>query len=211
MATSTKAQFLFPPAYGEGAGNVLQAYGPAMAPEGMPAWLWGQGTPGAIVPFTTVNKGSLYSEVNTTDDDPALWFKVDEGGDAADWVSVGKTGVVHVRSSLFDIDAADSEQVMFHAVTASEILEVGILWEEATGTSGAVLGDITIGTATGGAEIVAATAYGLSQASGTYVTLTLKAAGASLAAGTSVFASHDDAGTSFSGTYRVLMKIRVEA
>jgi len=211
MAASTKAWYVYPPAPGlGGAGEVSPPHG-AMMPEGAPAWLWGQGTPGAIAPFTIVNKGSFYSEVNAPDDDPHLWMKVDEGDATTDWVSVGNTGVATIRSMLFPIDATDSEQVIFHAVTACEILEAGLMWEEATGTSGAVLGDITIGTATGGAEIVAATSYGLSQASGAYTALVLKAAGVELAAGTSVFASHDDAGTSFTGTYRILMKIRVEA
>jgi hypothetical protein len=59
-----------------------------MLPENSPAWLWGQGTPSAIAPFTTVNKGSFYSEVNATDDETGhVWMKVDEGGDAADWVT----------------------------------------------------------------------------------------------------------------------------
>lgn len=208
MAASTKAYFLYPPSPGIGAGHVNPPSG-GLHPENSPAWLWGQGTPAAIAPFTTVNKGSIYSEVNASDDDPNLWFKVDEGGDTADWVLQGNTGVVTIRSTLFDIDAADSEQVVFHAVTACQILEAGLMWEEATGTSGAVLGDITVGTTTGGAELVAATSYPLSTASGAYTALTLVTG--VLAAGDSVFASHDDAGTGFAGTYRLLLKIRVEA
>ena len=51
--------------YGQGgAGNLLNAYASQLAPEGMPSWIWGQGTPAAFQPWTTVNKGSLYSEVN---------------------------------------------------------------------------------------------------------------------------------------------------
>ncbi len=210
MAASTKAIVLIPPGYAEGAGSDFDAYSSPLAPENQPAWLWGQGTPAAIPPFTTVNKGSIYSEVNTTDDDPALWEKVDEGGDTADWVLMGNTGVVEVWSALFDISAADSEQVVFNAVTASQILEAGLVWNEATVASDSNEGDITIGTTSGGAQIVTATSYGLSQASGAYQALVLEAAGVSLAAGTSVFASHDDA-ASAAGTYRLLLKIRVEA
>ena len=206
MTASTKAWFLLQSMLG-GAGVVSGPSG-AVQPEEAPAWLWGQGTPAAIAPFLTVQKGSLYSQANATDDEPHLWVKVDEGGDTADWVRVGNTGVIIVRSGIYDASAADSEQVIFNAVTACEVIEAGLIWEEATDTTGAQVGDITIGTATGGGQIVAATSYGVAQASGAYQALTI-AAGA-LAAGTSVFASHDDNGSE-AGTYRVQLKIRVEA
>ena len=207
MATSTQAYFLNPPAPGVGAGHTNPPSG-GLHPENSPAWLWGQGTPAAIAPFTTVNKGSLYSQVNATDDNPHLWMKVDEGGDAADWVLQGNTGVLIVRSALIDISDGPKEQVIFNAVTACEVIEAGLIWEEATDTTGAQVGDITIGTATGGGEIVAATSYGVAQASGAYQALTI--VDGALAAGSSVFASDDDAGTD-PGTCRVQLKIRVEA
>jgi len=206
MTASTNAWYVFPSTDLGGTGVISGPSG-AVQPEEAPAWLWGNGTPAAIVPFTTVNKGSLYSEVNATDDDTNLWMKVDEGGDAADWVRVGNTGIVFVLSMLYNISDAANEQVVFNAVTACEVLEAGLIWEEATDTAGADAGDITIGTATGGGQIVAATSYGLSQASGAYQALTLVSG--DLAAGDSVFASHDQAAEA--GTYRLLMKIRVEA
>jgi len=206
MATSTQAYFVYP-APGIGAGHITPATS-GILPENSPAWLWGQGTPAAIAPFTTVNKGSVYSQVNATDDDPNIWLKVDEGGDAADWVLQGNTGVLIVRSDLIDASAASSEQVIFNAVTACEILEAGMIWEEATDTTGAQVGDLTLGTTTGGAEICAATSYGVSQAAGAYQACTLVSG--ALAAGSSVFASHDDNGSE-AGTYRVQLKIRVEA
>ena len=207
MATSTKAYFLYPPAPGLGAGHINPP-GSGLHLENSPAWLWGQGTPAAIAPFTTVNKGSLYSEVNATDDDPNLWVKVDEGGDAADWVRLGNTGVVIITSELYDISAAASEQVVFNAVTACQILEAGLIWNEATAASGAAEGDITIGTATGGAQIVTADGYDVSQSTGAYQALTLVTG--VLAAGSSVFASHDQA-VRADGTYFLKLKIRVEA
>ena len=206
MATSTQAYFVFP-APGVGAGHINPVAGD-MFPENSPAWLWGQGTPAAIAPFTTVNKGSVYSQVNATDDDPSIWLKVDEGGDTADWVLQGNTGILIVRSPLIDIGEADVEHVMFNAVTACEILEAGLIYEEATVTSDADEGDITIGTASAGGQIVAATPYAVSQASGSYQALTIVAG--ALAAGTSVFASHDEAANA-AGTVRVQLKIRVEA
>ena len=211
MPVSTIAFFMpgFGP-YGQGgAGNVLNAYASQLAPEGMPSWIWGQGTPGAFAPFTTVNKGSLYSEVNAADDVAAnVWLKLDEGGDAADWVEMGNTGITIVNSDLFDISAADSEQVVFEAVAGAEILEIGVVWNEATGASGAAEGDITVGTATGGAQIVAAFTYPVSTATGAYSALTIVEG--TLAAGDSVFASHDQAAGA-AGTYFLQMKIRLEA
>ena len=87
MTASAKAFFLYPPAPAlGGAGHVNPPSG-GLFPEDSPAWLWGQGTPSAIAPFTTVNKGSIYSEVDATDDETGhVWVKVDEGGDAADFV-----------------------------------------------------------------------------------------------------------------------------
>ena len=211
MPVSTIAFFMpgFGP-YGQGgAGNVLNAYASQLAPEGMPSWIWGQGTPGAFPPFTTINKGSLYSEVNAADDVAAnLWVKLDEGGDAADWVELGNTGLTTVKSDLFDISAAASEQVLFHAIGACEILTCGIIWNEATGASGAAEGDITVGTTTGGAEVVAATSYTVSQATGAYVALTLVEG--TLAAGDEVFVSHDQA-SGAAGTYFFQMEVRYEA
>lgn len=207
MTASTNAWYVFP-STGLGGAGVVSGPSGAVQPEEAPSWLWGQGTPAAIVPFTTVNKGSLYSEVNATDDDPHLWMKVDEGGDTADWVLVSNTGIVFARSELFDISAAASEQVIFSAVTACEVLEAGLIYEEASETTGAGDGDITIGTTTGGAEVVAATAYLNAQATGSYQALVL--ASGVLAAGDSIFVSHDDTGDAV-GTVRVLLKIRVEA
>jgi hypothetical protein len=176
-------------------------------PEGAPAWLWGQGSPAAFAPFTIVNKGSLYSEVNAPDDDPHVWMKVDEGGDAADWVRVGNVGVVVIRGILVDISVSDSEQVLFNAVTASEVLELGCVYQEATGTTGAADGDFTVGTASGGGQIATADPYDISKAAGSYQAGTV--ATAALAVGDSVFWSHDQA-ASAAGTYYPQMKIRVE-
>lgn len=79
MATNTVAFFVN---YPDGAQRQ-----PALVPEKAPTDLWGQGTPdGDREPFLSAQKGSLYREVNNTDDDPILWVKVDEGNDDNDWV-----------------------------------------------------------------------------------------------------------------------------
>ena len=177
-------------------------------PEPAPSILWGQGTPdGDRLPFTQVNKGSLYLAVDQTDDTSPLWVKVDEGNDNADWVKATVGGDVNPAmvsmSALYDISAADSEQVVLHAKAALTITKAYLLWNEATGASGAAEGDITIGTATGGAEIVAATAYPASKATGSVTDLTI--ASGAVAAGSSVFASHDQA-ASAAGTYFLVLE-----
>ena len=205
MAVSTAAFFLNQPRGLSGDGSYSGHW--ALGPEDQPAILWGQGTPGAIQPFTLVNKGSLYLQVDATDDTTMVWQKVDEGLDAADWVQLltaTTSGVNQVsRSALFDISAADSDQVVLHAKAALTITKAYLLWNEATAASGAAEGDITIGVTTGGNEVVAATAYTVSKATGSVSNLTI--ASGAVAINTSVFASHDQA-TGAAGTYFLFLE-----
>jgi len=115
-----------------------------------------------------------------------------------------------VSSDLFDISAADSEQVVFtnNYGKVVRILKAWILWNEATGASGAAEGDVTVGTATGGAQIVVADAYDVSQATGSVQALTLVAASEFLAADAEVFVSHDQAAGA-AGTYFFQMLVAV--
>jgi len=192
MAASKKAFFLQEP-------DPTRAES-GMWPENPPALLWGQGDPAAIEPFTRVNKGSIYANVNKTDDLPAVWMKVDEGGDAADWVLMDHKHAT--MSALYDISAADSEQVILYADRALLITSAFLLWNEATGASGAAEGDITIGTASAGAQIVAATTYAVSKATGSIQSLSL--VDGAVAATGSVFASHDVAAGA-AGTYFLVL------
>ncbi len=220
MAESVRAHSLYPPRFSSGSG-FAPGPGGAMDPEGQPSILWGQGTPnGDLAPFNLVNKGSLYMAIDQTDDNACVYEKVDEGGDNNDWVVLmlaGDTGgnvliealEVNAKShivvlpTLVDISAADSEFIAFHAVAAVEITEIGLLWEEASqDDTGVHEGDVTIGTATGGAQVVAATLYGDNQAAGSYQALTL--AEGTVAAGASLFVSHDQ--STGTGTYRVILK-----
>src|SRR3990170_5385843 len=170
MAVNTVAFLLHNPKTEAGVG-AMSSHGPgAMYPEMQPLWLWGQGTPdGDREPFLSANKGSFYAQVDATDDASHVWEKVDEGGDNDDWVSLaGPVNPTHVtqNGALFDISAADSEQVVLHAKAALTITKAYLLWNEATAASGAAEGDITIGVTTGGNEVVAATAYTVSKATG---------------------------------------------
>ena len=204
MTVNTVAYFLQNPetedALGVGLRSGDQA---ALQPEAQPAILWGQGTPdGDRAPFTSVNKGSLYMSTNQTDDTHVLWQKVDEGSDDDDWILVSNGTQVAQWGALIDISAADAEQVVFHAVAEILITEIGLLWNEATNSS-TMTGDITIGVASGGGQIVAADVFDVSQASGDYQALTI--VDGQVAAGESVFVSHDQA-ASAPGTCFVIAK-----
>jgi hypothetical protein len=160
--------------------------------------------------------------VNQTDDTTALYIKVDEGGDADDWTRVfvedqalidvndltGTAGITvenletnalsnHTRSILVDISAAASETIPLYAPAALTITRIDVVAVEAFASSTGP-GDITIGTATGGAQIVIATAYTASLASGANQNLSIVSG--AVAADGSVFQSHDTS-TGDAGTY----------
>ena len=98
-----------------------------------------------------------------------------------------------IRSDLITLADSDLEQVIFsnRFGFALRILDAWLLYNTAATTASAV-GDVTVGTTTGGAEIVAAASYTASAASGAVQALTLVIN--SLANGAEVFVSHDDAG-----------------
>ena len=106
-----------------------------------------------------------------------------------------------IRSALFDISVADSEQILLRAELGIQIFDAFLHWEEATDSAGADSGDITIGVTSGGGEIVAATAYGLSQLAASKQQLTLVSG--ILNQGQSVFASHDTVAEA--GTYYLVL------
>ena len=215
MTDSTVARFLLAQQQRYGGTGLIPVYPAALDEEGQPSILWGQGTPnGDLPPFNLVNKGSLYFSVNNADNSAAVYQKYDEGGDNNDWVAILSGGVLaealeeNARTRVItlptqvDISAADSEFVDFHAVAALTITEIGLIWLEATGASGAAAGDVTIGVSTGNGDVVNAEAYDVSQAAGDYQALTIADGG--LAAGESLFVSHDIADDT--GLYQVILK-----
>ena len=224
MAASAQAFFLVGGGASFPAGMPNHSAGGGMYPEGAPAILWGQGTPGSIAPFTLVNKGSLYMEVNNTDDTTALWMKVDEAIAVDDWTRVFVEGGALIDGSdlaagatvkvedletnartnvntsiLIDLSATASETIPLYAVAALTITAIDLIVQEAFASSTGP-GDITIGTASAGAEILAATAYTASLASGANQSLTSGIVSGAVAADGSVFQSHDEA-TGDTGTY----------
>jgi hypothetical protein len=220
MGDSTHARFLLAQQQRVGGIGLIPTYPAALDEEGQPSVLWGTGTPnGDLAPFTLVNKGSLYFSVDNADNVAAVYMKYDEGGDNADWVAILSSAVddsilaealevnarthIVVLPTLINISDGPFEVVPFHAVAALTITEIGLIWEEAS-IGGAAAGDVTIGTASGGGQIVSAVngAYGASQAVGSYQALTLTTG--AMTAGQELFISHDQVAEV--GTCRVQIK-----
>jgi len=172
MAANTKVQFLFPSQLEGGTGFVNKSG--SLDPEVAPAILWGQGTPdGDRAPFNQVNKGSLYMQVNATDDGPHVWEKVDEGGDNADWK---QTGLSYATSKDFNIDngsGTTDDDIILVPDSAILIVDAKVVYVEATDTAGAASANVKLGTAVGGAQIVAAAALEVSKAVGSKTDLTI--------------------------------------
>src|SRR5688572_20292539 len=101
MATNTQAFFVVNP-------NPSRRQ-PAGAPEPAPTFLWGQGTPdGDREPFSIAQKGTLYFEVDATDDTTMVWVKVDEGSDDADWVKFGSETSAPVNATAATLTATSA-------------------------------------------------------------------------------------------------------
>ena len=115
-----------------------------------------------------------------------------------------------ISSLLFDISGSAFEEVVFtnNFGQVVRLLKAWLLWNEATGASGAAEGDITVGTATGGAQIVVADAFDVSQATGAVQDLTLVAGSEFLAANAEVFVSLDQAAGA-AGTFFFQMLVAV--
>lgn len=99
----------------------------------------------------------------------------------------------YVRSDTFNFDngaGATIDDVVLLLDKPIEIVSARVVYEEATDTSGAASANVKIGTAAGGDQIVAATAYGTSKAVGSYTTLTVKDSGKFVPANTAVFVRH---------------------
>lgn len=138
MAVSTKAFYLVGGAYAD-QGLESQAYGPMMTAEPPPAVIYGQGTPAAIPPFTVINKGSLYLCQNQGDDTTAVFQKVDEGGDAADWVKIFADGEALIGSDDIANDSILNADVNSAAAIAySKLALTGALLNADVNASAAI-------------------------------------------------------------------------
>jgi hypothetical protein len=189
MAASKQAFFIVEP----GPSNAHKG----MWPENAPDLIWGQGTPAAIAPFTTLNKGSFYAEVNGTDDESHCWMKVDEGGDAADWVKL-LTSPYNIAQTYVDTElhGVEINQTATHISGASMVaLNVAQTTAGTAGTwSAAVYAKITQGTAQNVLGYITAAEFEMINsctAGGTFFVLTLNANNKSQTANSAYIAIRD--------------------
>lgn len=232
MAVSTNAKVIQPVSgYGQGPAHQAMDPGPVSSP--MPVFLFGNGTPNTGEPFDGAGVGSQYTEVNASANTALIWVKVADTNAIADWVvslvenhakidtsdlaSAAGVTVEQLESNArqvtqiwnneganFDISASDLDVPIFHAVAEILIVELGLLWMEATTASGGNEGDCKIGVASGGAEIVteANGQYDNSKALGSYQALTIT--DGQVVAGETVWCSHDQATSA--GEYVIVAK-----
>jgi len=200
MAVNTRAFFLLPSHGTDSVGLGQRASG--LHPEAQPHIIWGQGTPdGDRSPFTDVNKGSIYMQVNGTDDAPHLWVKNDEAGANDDWVSFGAPSYAVSEEYNVDNGAGTTEDdVILVPDRAITILAARLIFTEALGSGDAEGALFRMGTAVAGQEIVASVSLGNSQAVGSKLDLTIVSG--VVAADGMIAARHTGVATTVTGKYK---------
>jgi len=200
MAVNTRAFFLRHSAGENGVGTNKRASG--LHPEQAPDIIWGQGTPdGDRAPFNALNKGSIYMEVNATDDDSHLWVKVDEAGADTDWIPFGAPS--YAVSEEYNVDnggGTTEDDIILVPDRAILIVQANLIFTEALGSGNAEGALFRMGTAVAGQEIVASVSLGNSQAVGSAKSLTIVSG--VVAAGGMVAARHTGVATTVAGKYK---------
>lgn len=201
--------------------------------ESYPSFWWGQGTPaGTIEPWLSAQKGSIYIQVDATDDTGHWWQKVDEGNDANDWILSYTTAIVnaniaagaliagsklatkaqkrHIHSRPFNVDSGNNTVTTdcFMFLTAVTITLIKLIYTEATDTAGAASSHVLIGTTAGGAEIVTSTNLEVAKAIGTTTTLSL--ASAAVAANTMLCVTHHGVASTEAGEIVVMIEYTID-
>ena len=112
--------------------------------------------------------------------------------------------VIQLRSQSFNIDNGSGttiDEILASLPFAVKILDARVIYDEATDTSGVASANVKIGTAAGGAQIVAATALEVLKSVGDTLGLTLVED--EFAAGTEFFVRHTGIAATEAGKYTV--------
>jgi hypothetical protein len=126
------------------------------------------------------------------------------------YIPRGEAGYNVFTSQVFNIDNGSGTTVDEEALCLPypiEILHARIIYHEATDTAGVTTGNCKIGTTTGGAEIVAATAFQVSKSIGGYTAMTLVAT--RVAANGFVSIRHTGIAATDAGQYSVQIVYRI--
>jgi len=213
--------------------NLLRGQG-NLDPEAHPNLWWGQGTPaGTIDPWLSAQKGSLYMQVDATDDTSHIWQKVDEGNDADDWVLCTSLGAIvnadvatgaaivgsklaakaqkrHIHTRPFDVDSGNGTVTsdIFMFSSAITVTAAKIIYTVATDTTGAASGHVFIGTTAGGTEVASSTSLEVAKAIGTTTTITIGAG--AVAANTMLCVTHHGVAATEAGEVVVMIEFTID-
>ena len=116
---------------------------------------------------------------------------------------------IFVSQQLMNISDSAVEYVVFHAVAALTITEIGLLWTEATTSTLPTTGKTTVGTAAAGTEVVGSTSFSQSQAVGDYQALSI--ASGAMAAGKTLFWKLSVQSASAAGICRLVVKYDLDS
>jgi hypothetical protein len=124
----------------------------------------------------------------------------------------GRNGTKYIVSDEINIDSGGSSHV-YYTVLVPEvdifIESARVIYTEATDTAGADSATVSVGIASGGVTIVAATALGLSKAIGSYTALVL--ATQRVPANSPLIVTHNGIAATEGGKYKVQFRYRIAA
>lgn len=121
------------------------------------------------------------------------------------YIARGNQRFVFLRSKTFNIDngsgTADYDVLLSDLDMDAYVMHVRAVYVEATDTAGAASANFKLGTAAGGATIVAQTALEVSKAIGSATVASLVAGGQKVSAGGALIATHTGIAATEAGQY----------
>jgi hypothetical protein len=121
------------------------------------------------------------------------------------YIARGNQRFVFLRSKTFNIDngsgTTDDDVLFADFDVDAYVMHVRAVYIEATDTAGAASANFKLGTAAGGAQVVAATALEVSKAVGSATVASLVDGGQKVPAGSSLFARHTGIASTEAGQY----------
>lgn len=121
------------------------------------------------------------------------------------YIARGNQRLAWFRSKTFNIDngsgTTDDDLIFSDLDVDAYVMHVRAVYIEATDTAGAASANFKLGTAAGGAQVVAATALEVSKAVGAATVASLVAGANKIAAGGALFARHTGIAATEAGQY----------
>lgn len=127
------------------------------------------------------------------------------------YINRGENKRQQLISQEFNIDngaGTTVDELLYYATQKITIVSATVVYTEATDSAGAASGNVKIGTAAAGTQIVAATALGVAKAVSSITELTLVAP--NVPAGGVVWVRHTGVAATDAGKYRVMIDYYVD-